>query len=92
MWAVDKPLHPSLMKDILGGVNAKMRELTFGGYLLGGQAWFDADANQAATLKEGQAFIDYDYTPVPPLENLTFQQRITDRYFADFATRVQTGS
>ncbi|AQZ99598.1 phage tail protein [Comamonas kerstersii] len=92
MWAVDKPLHPSLMKDILEGVNAKMRELTTGGYLLGGEAWFDAEANQKATLKEGQAFIDYDYTPVPPLENLTFKQRITDRYFTDFATRVQTGS
>jgi len=91
MWAVDKPLHPSLIKDILEGVNAKMRELTAGGYLLGGQAWFDAAANEAATLKEGQSFIDYDYTPVPPLENINFRQRITDRYFADFASRVQSG-
>ena len=32
--------------------------------------------------------IDYDYTPVPPLENLRFQQRITDRYLADFASRI----
>ena len=26
-WAVDKPLHPSLVKDILEGINAKFREL-----------------------------------------------------------------
>ena len=30
-------------------------------------------------------------TPVPPLEDLGFRQRITDRYFADFALRVGTG-
>lgn len=34
--------------------------------------------------------LDYDYTPVPPLEDLGFRQRITDRYFADFALRVGT--
>ena len=92
MWAVDKPLHPSLIKDILDGVNAKFRELIGGGYLLGGSAWFDATVNEAPTLKEGQALIDYDYTPVPPLENLTFKQRITDRYFADFAANVQAAA
>jgi len=89
-WAVDKPLHPSLVKDILGGVNALMRRLTTGGYMLGGSAWFDAEANESGTLKEGQLIIDYDYTPVPPLENLTFKQRITDRYYADFVQAVQT--
>lgn len=92
MWAVDKPLHPSLVKDILDGVNAKFRELVGGGYLLGGSAWFDEEANQASTLKDGKGAIDYDYTPVPPLEDLTFKQRITDRYFADFAARVQAGA
>ena len=92
MWAVDKPLHPSLIKDILEGVNAKFRELTTRGYLLGGSAWFDESVNESSTLKEGRGVIDYDYTPVPPLEDLTFQQRITDRYFADFASRVATGT
>ena len=45
----------------------------------------------SATLKNGKLTLDYDYTPVPPLEDLTFQQRITDRYYADFALRVGTG-
>lgn len=92
MWASDKPLHPSLVKDILEGVNAKFRELTTRGYILGGQAWYDETFNDSATLKEGRLSIDYDYTPIPPLEDLTFQQRITDRYLADFAQRVQTGA
>lgn len=88
MWAVDLPLHPSLVRDILEGINAKFRELVAAGYLIGASAWYDAEANEATTLKAGRLFIDYDYTPVPPLEDLTLRQRITDRYLVDFASRI----
>ena len=90
MWAVDKPMHPSIVKDIVEGINAKFREFKAGGYILDGSAWFDEEVNRAETLKSGKLVIDYDYTPVPPIEDLTFRQRITDRYFADFASRVAT--
>lgn len=90
MWAVDKPMHPSIVKDILEGVNAKFRDLKTRGYILDGKAWFDESVNQASTLKSGQLVIDYDYTPLPPIEDLAFRQRITDKYFADFAKRVAT--
>ena len=59
-----------------------------GGYLLGGSCWFDPDVNTADILKAGELFIDYDYTPVPPLEDLKFRQRITDRYLVDFAAKI----
>lgn len=88
MWAVDKPMHPSLVRDIIEGVNAKFRELIRKGYILGGSAWFDEELNTPEVLKSGKLYIDYDYTPVPPLENLMFQQRITDRYLVDFAARI----
>lgn len=88
MWAVDLPMHPSLVKDIVEGINAKLRELKRRGYIIDGQAWFDAELNSPEVLKSGKLYIDYDYTPVPPLENLMFQQRITDRYLVDFADRV----
>lgn len=87
-WAIDKPMHPSLARDIIEGVNAKFRELTRKGYILGGSAWFDAEINTPEVLKDGKLYIDYDYTPVPPLENLMFQQRITDQYLVDFADRI----
>lgn len=88
LWAIDKPMHPSLIRDIIEGVNAKFRELAARGYIIDGQAWYDDTVNSKETLKDGKLFIDYDYTPVPPLENLTFHQRITDRYLADFAARI----
>lgn len=88
MWAVDKPMHPSLVRDIVEGVNAKFRELKNAGYIIDAQCWYDEAANDPTSLKEGKLYLDYDYTPVPPLENLNFRQRITDRYLADFAARI----
>lgn len=87
-WAVDKPMHPSLVRDIVEGINAKMRELTRNGYLLGGECWYDEAANDKDTLKAGKLYLDYDYTPVPPLENLLLRQRITDRHLVQFAAAV----
>lgn len=88
MWAVDKPLNPSLARDIIEGINAKFRELKALGYIIDGKAWYDPSVNDEVTLKAGKLYVDYDYTPVPPLENLMFRQRITDRYLADFANLI----
>jgi phage tail sheath protein FI len=84
----DLPLHPSLVKDMLASINAKFRDLKRQGLIIDGSAWYDEKYNEKETLKAGKLAIDYDYTPVPPLENLKFQQRITDRYLADFASRI----
>ncbi|MDR6128055.1 phage tail sheath subtilisin-like domain-containing protein [Sphingomonas sp. SORGH_AS_0438] len=88
MWAIDKPLRPSLVKDIVETINGKLRELVAAGQLIGGRAWFDAAKNTPTTLQAGKVVIDYDYTPVPPLENLLLNQRITGEYFQDFAAAV----
>ncbi|ADX32412.1 tail sheath protein [Erwinia phage ENT90] len=90
MWANDKPLTPVLVRDIIAGINAKFRELVSAGYLLGASCWYDDTANDKDTLKAGKLFIDYDYTPVPPLEDLTLRQRITDSYLANFAASVNS--
>ncbi len=90
LWAVDKPMYPSLVKDIVEGINAKFREFKSAGYIIDGSAWYDPTENDQVTLAGGKLYIDYDYTPVPPLENLLLNQRITDRYLVDFADRVNS--
>ncbi len=85
---VDKPLNPSLVRDILASINNKFRQLRASGYIIDGEAWFDEEFNDVDSLKSGKLTIDYNYTPVPPLENLLLQQRITDQYLADFSARV----
>lgn len=88
LWAVDLPLHASLARDIIEGLNAKFRELKTLGLIVDANAWLNEELNTQESLKGGKLRIDYDYTPVPPLEDLGFQQRITDSYLADFAERV----
>lgn len=88
-WAMDQTLTPSLARDIVEGIRAKLRELVTQGYLLGGDAWISDDANSKDTLKAGKLTIDYDYTPVPPLENLLLRQRITDKYLMTFPTQAK---
>ncbi|CDG97823.1 phage tail sheath protein [Xenorhabdus bovienii] len=88
MWAIDKPLTPSLVRDIIEGINAKFRELKSGGYIIDGRCWYDEKANDKDTLKAGKLTIDYDYTPVPPLENMMLRQRITDSYLMNFAKSI----
>ena len=88
MWAVDKPITATLIRDIVDGINAKFRELKTNGYIVDATCWFSEESNDAETLKAGKLYIDYDYTPVPPLENLTLRQRITDKYRQIWSPRL----
>lgn len=89
MWAIDKPLTPSLARDIVETINAKLRSLVSQGYLLGGECWYDPASNSKEELKAGKLTLDYDYTPVPPMENLMLRQRITDKYLMDFGNKIK---
>ncbi|NHN53140.1 phage tail sheath protein [Providencia rettgeri] len=88
-WSIDGTLNPSLARDIIESINAKLRSMTTQGYLLGGECWFVPDVNTKEELKSGKLYIDYDYTAVPPLENLLLRQRITDRYLLDFGSKIK---
>jgi len=89
---VDLPLTPSLAKDIVDGVNRKLAALTTEGKLLGGAAWYDTEENTTDTLKQGKLTIKYNFTPVPPLEDLEFTQDFTDSYFSVFSATAGTTS
>lgn len=87
-WAVDKPLTPSLAKDIIETINGLFRNLKAAGVILGAEAWYDEASNPIDSLKAGKLRIRYKYTVPPPLEDLGFYQQITDEYFADFASQL----
>lgn len=86
----DKPMHASLVRDIVESINAKLRDLTAQGFLLGAKCWFDPSLNSTDTLKAGALTLSYDYTPVPPLEDLTLRQTFTDTYVANLVAAVTT--
>lgn len=89
-YYIDKPLTPSLAKDVIDGINRKLSAYVTAGRLLGARCWYDTDANTIDTLKLGKLTIRYNYTPVPPLENLGLIQEFTDDYFASFANAVNS--
>ncbi|WP_312488135.1 phage tail sheath subtilisin-like domain-containing protein [Sphingomonas sp.] len=85
---VDKPMTDGLIRDIEETVNAKLAQWVSEGRLIGGRCWFDSAANPAAQLAAGKLVIDYDYTPVAPLEGLQLNQRITDKYYSGFGDLI----
>lgn len=87
-WAVDKPMTARLVRDILETINARLRKLVSQGRLIGGRCWYDPALNSPTDLNAGKLVLDYDFTPAAPLEGLELNQRITDRYYADFATQL----
>lgn len=89
-YYIDKPLTPSLAKDVIDGINRKLSAYVTAGRLLGARCWYDMDSNTTDTLKLGKLTIRYNYTPVPPLENLGLIQEFTDEYFASFANAVNS--
>ncbi|USU08907.1 phage tail sheath subtilisin-like domain-containing protein [Sphingomonadaceae bacterium OTU29MARTA1] len=88
VWAIDKPLRPSLARDIVEQINEKFRVETRAGRILGAVATFDPDKNPVDSLKAGKLVIGYRYTFVPPMEALFLEQQISDEFFADFAALV----
>lgn len=85
LWAIDKPLTVGLVRDILETINADFRAKAAAGLIVGGSAWFDQALNSSTNLANGKLVIDYDFTPTAPLEGLELNQRITAKYYADFA-------
>lgn len=85
-WALDRPMSGQLLEDVVGQVEAYLRELKARGAILGGKAWLDEELNSEASLKAGRAYVNFDFLPPPPLERLTFQAFNNDNYFAELVT------
>ncbi len=89
---IDQPMTVVLVPDIIDSINAKLRAIVSKGWLIGASVWYNPDVNNAQDLSQGVLAIDYDYTPVPTLENLALTQRITDRYLVDFGKLIAQGA
>ena len=84
----DKPMHATLVRDMIESINAKLRDLVRQGFLLGATCWFDPSLNDKSNVKVGKLKLSYDFTPTPPMEDLTLRQTFTDTYIADLMTAI----
>lgn len=88
VWAIDKPITGSLIKDIVETVNGRFRALQSQDRIAGAHCWFDKNANPAGALAAGTITIDYYYTPIAPAEAIVLKQRITDKFYATLAAQL----
>ena len=88
LWAMDKPMHPSLIEDIIMGINAKLAEYANKGYILGARVFLDKGKITPQAIQAGQFAFDYEWTYVPPLENMVFNQHNTDTFFINLVDKV----
>jgi len=86
LWAMDKPMSKVLISEILEGINAKFRQLKTEGRIVDATAWLDPDKNSQTELAAGKMHFDYNFTPVPPLENPNFYQTITNDYLVQLVS------
>jgi phage tail sheath protein FI len=86
LWAMDRPMSPQLLIDVVGSVEAYLASLKARGAILGGKAWADPELNTEETLKAGQLFVNFDIEPPAPVERLTFMAQRNGGYYAELVT------
>ncbi|RDH41658.1 phage tail protein [Zooshikella ganghwensis] len=81
LWAVDRNITRTYLKDVAEGVNNYLRRLTNLGAILGGTCYPDDELNTPDNLAAGKVFFNFDFTPPAPAETITFRSTMTDKYY-----------
>ena len=76
----DRPLDRDIAEDIIGTINAYMRQLIGLKAIFGGEAWLDEELNSRESLAAGQLYINYDFGPKSPTERITLRVRVNKDY------------
>ncbi len=76
------------VRDVVETANMRLATWQAQGRIIGGRCWYDPALNPIQNLSAGQLAIDYDFTPVAPLEGLTLNQRITGKYYLTFGAQL----
>lgn len=83
LWAVDRNITKTYLRDVEEGVNAYIRTLVAQGALLGGRCWADPDLNTPANIADGRVFFNFDFTAPYPAEHITFRSILTLDYLEE---------
>jgi len=89
LWAMDRPMSPQLFKDIRDSVQAFGQQMVNAGALLGFNCWLDPELNSEANLKAGKLYLDFDFEPPAPLENLVFRAHRNGTYYDNLVQAVK---
>lgn len=83
LWAVDRNITKTYLRDVEEGVNAYIRSLVAQGALIGGRCWADPDLNSPANIAAGKVYFNFEYTPPYPAEHITFRSILMNDYLEE---------
>lgn len=83
LWAVDRNISKTYVREVEEGVNAKIRDLVSLGALIGGRCWADPDLNSPSNIAQGKVYFNFDFTPPYPAEHITFNSILTTDYLEE---------
>ncbi|WP_305817499.1 phage tail sheath subtilisin-like domain-containing protein [Photobacterium leiognathi] len=88
LWAVDRPGTTQYLQDVLGGIQAYMRDLTNQGIIPGGSAWLDPELNSPSQMQQGIYYFDFDFGVYYPAEHLIFRSHLNNGYLEEVIANV----
>ncbi len=80
---LDQPMSQALIEDIVFDVEDRINNMRTEGILINGAVWLDPGWNSASIIEQGGIYIHYDFTPPPPLENITLVSTVTGKYLLE---------
>lgn len=83
MWAVDRNITKSYIDEVVGGVDAYLRDLKAKGAIINGKCWADPDLNTPENIASGKVYFNFDFTPPYPAEHITFRSILTNDYLSE---------
>lgn len=83
LWAVDRNITKTYLREVEESVNAYIRTLVSQGALLGGRCWADPDLNSPSSIADGKVYFNFDFTAPYPAEHITFRSILTLDYLEE---------
>ena len=77
---VDSDIRQPQIEAITEFVNGYLRTLQMRGAIVGGEAYFDPARNPPSELAQGHIVIGYKFTPIFPMERITYEREVTGEY------------
>lgn len=82
-WANDRPITRGTIDEIRDQIAAFLAILRAKGAIINGAVWLDPDLNTAASVANGELYVDYDLTPPYPLQTLHLRGHLTTDYIEE---------
>ncbi len=80
---VDSDIRQPQIDAVVEFVDGYLRTLQMRGAIIGGKAFFDPARNPASELSQGHIRFGYKFTPIFPMERITYEREVTGEYLLD---------